>query len=223
MDQQEKGKDNMHKNLIKVNEMLAFAKNSEGVISLLLKKTKNYSFEDIINKEREIDNLSIVFRKSKEESKNILKDKVSIGSVIIAFVVVLLSIAMTIYLTAMGLSLGGTIIDSLVLSSSFSIIFTPFFLVLFVKACKQYKKDHRSIEEIKENLEKIRESLNAKKEELEKMLDKVDYREYTNKEEIASVLNNMIGITPSNELDNTLNNDLSNTINLDGPTRERKR
>ena len=73
MDQQEKGKDNMHKNLIKVNEMLAFAKNSEGVISLLLKKTKNYSFEDIINKEREIDNLSIVFRKSKEESKNILK------------------------------------------------------------------------------------------------------------------------------------------------------
>ena len=47
----------MHKNLIKVNELLAFANNSEGVISLLLKKTKDYSFEDIINKEGEIDEL----------------------------------------------------------------------------------------------------------------------------------------------------------------------
>ena len=213
----------MHKNLIKVNEMLAFAKNNEGVISLLLKNTNDYSFEDIIDKEKEIDDLSIVFRKSKEASKNVLKEKVSIKSVIIAFVVLLLSVAATVFLTAMGLSLGATIIDSLMLSSSFSIIMTPVFLVLFVKACKQYKKDHRNIEKVKENLKKIKELLNIKKEELERMLDKVDYKEYTNKEQIASVLNEMIGITPSNEQDNTLNNDLSNTINLDGPVRERKR
>ena len=32
----------MHRNLIKVNELLAFANNSEGVISLLLKKTKDF-------------------------------------------------------------------------------------------------------------------------------------------------------------------------------------
>ena len=30
----------MHKNLIKVNEMLAFANNNDGVISLLVKKVK---------------------------------------------------------------------------------------------------------------------------------------------------------------------------------------
>ena len=44
----------MHSNLIKVNEDLAFAKNKEGIISLINKKHDDYSFEDIGKKESEI-------------------------------------------------------------------------------------------------------------------------------------------------------------------------
>ena len=65
----------MHKNLIKVNELLAFANNSEGVISLLLKKTKDYSFEDIINKEQEIDELNRKIKDLNVEKDNAIDTK----------------------------------------------------------------------------------------------------------------------------------------------------
>lgn len=61
----------MHKNLIKINELLAFANNSEGVISLISKKNKDYSFEDIQKKEQEIDELN-----KEVNDLNIGKDKI---------------------------------------------------------------------------------------------------------------------------------------------------
>ena len=55
------------------------------------------------------------------------------------------------------------------------------------------------------------------------MLDKVDFREYLNRDEIESILSNMFNINQSKEYSNTLNNDLSNTTTLDGPTLNRRK
>lgn len=55
------------------------------------------------------------------------------------------------------------------------------------------------------------------------MLDKVDFREYSNRDEIESILSNMFNINQSKEYSNTLNNDLSNTTTLDGPTLNRRK
>ncbi len=63
----------------------------------------------------------------------------------------------------------------------------------------------------------------VKKEELEKILNQVDFREYSNKDEIESILSNMFNINQSKEYSNTLNNDLSNTTTLDGPTLNRRK
>ncbi len=212
MDQQEKGKDNMHKNLIKVNEMLAFAKNSEGVISLLLKKTKNYSFEDIINKEREIDELYNNIKKLNIEKDNAKATKT--GSRIL--LLILFAFLMFI----------------IYISVSFHIIIGAILLLVQLGILGMYKQEGFGIKEaikpkdtkeIEEELEKAKELLNTKKEELERILNQVDFREYSNKEEIESIISNMLNITPSNEYSNTVNNDLSNTQTLDGPSRERRK
>ena len=55
------------------------------------------------------------------------------------------------------------------------------------------------------------------------MLDKVDFREYSNRDEIESILSNMFNINQSKEYSNTLNNYLSNTTTLDGPTLNRRK
>ena len=212
MDQQEKGKDNMHKNLIKVNELLAFAKNSEGVISLLLKKTKNYSFEDIINKEREIDELYNNIKKLNIEKDNAKATKT--GSRIL--LLILFAFLMFI----------------IYISVSFHIIIGAILLLVQLGILGMYKQEGFGIKEaikpkdtkgIEEELEKAKELLNTKKEELERMLDKVDFREYSKKEEIESIISNMLNITSSNEQDNTLNKDVSNTTTLDGPTLNRRK
>ncbi len=65
----------MHNNLIKISDFLAFAKNNAGVISLLLKKTKDYSFEDIINKEQEIDELNRKIKDLNVEKDNAIDTK----------------------------------------------------------------------------------------------------------------------------------------------------
>ena len=56
----------------------------------------------------------------------------------------------------------------------------------------------------KEELEKARELLNTKKEELERILNQVDFREYSNRDEIESILSNMFNINQSKEYSNTL-------------------
>ena len=65
----------MHKNLIKINELLAFANNSEGVISLISKKNKDYSFEDIQKKEQEIDELNRKIKDLNVEKDNAIDTK----------------------------------------------------------------------------------------------------------------------------------------------------
>ena len=212
MAQQEKGRDNMHNNLIKVNELLAFAKNNEGVISLLLKKTKDYSFEDIINKEGEIDELDKKvndLNTEKDNAKNTKTESRLLLLILLAFLMFIIYI-----------------------SVSFHIILGAFLLLLPLGILAMYKQEGNSIKEaikpkdtkgIDEELEKVRDLINSKKEELERMLDKVDFREYSNKEEIKSIISNMFNINQSKEYSNTLNNDLSNTINLDGPTLNRRK
>ena len=85
------------------------------------------------------------------------------------------------------------------------------------------KKYAKNPDDSKEKLTQIKELLNTKKVELEQMLDKVDYREYSKKEEIASILNNMLNITTSKAPVNSLTSDISNVQNLNGPFLNRKR
>ena len=216
----------MHKNLIKISDFLAFAKNNEGVISLLLKKTKDYSFEDIINKEQEIAELSNNIKKLNIEKDNAKATKT--GSRLL--LLILLAFLMFI----------------IYISVSFHIILGAFLLLVPLGILAIFKeqgfgikeaikpKDTKEIEEElekarellntkKEELEKARELLNAKKEELERILNQVDFREYSNRDEIESILSNMFNINQSKEYSNTLNKDVSNEATLEGPTLNRIR
>ena len=216
----------MHKNLIKISDFLAFAKNNEGVISLLLKKTKDYSFEDIINKEQEIAELSNNIKKLNIEKDNAKATKT--GSRLL--LLILLAFLMFI----------------IYISVSFHIILGAFLLLVPLGILAIFKeqgfgikeaikpKDTKEIEEElekarellntkKEELEKARELLNTKKEELERILNQVDFREYSNKDEIESILSNMFNINQSKEYSNTLNKDVSNEVTLEGPTLNRRR
>ena len=216
----------MHKNLIKISDFIAFAKNNEGVISLLLKKTKDYSFEDIINKEQEIAELSNNIKKLNIEKDNAKATKT--GSRLL--LLILLAFLMFI----------------IYISVSFHIILGVFLLLVPLGILAIFKeqgfgikeaikpKDTKEIEEElekarellntkKEELEKARELLNSKKEELEKILNQVDFREYSNKDEIESILSNMFNINQSKEYSNTLNKDVSNEVTLEEPTLNRRR
>lgn len=213
----------MHKNLIKVNELLAFANNSEGVISLLLKKTKDYSFEDIINKEQEIDELNRKIKDLNVEKDNaidtkknlIIKVLYTIG-MILDFLLLLVFGGLSIFVMfTIGIAPG-----ALLLLLEFIFIW---FYKQIVNENKEKKAQSRNTKEIEEALEQVRKLINSKKEELERMLNQVDFREYSNRDEIESILNNMFGTTQYNKQDNTLNNDLSNIINLDGPTLNRRK
>ncbi len=216
----------MHKNLIKVNELLAFANNNDGVISLISKKSKAYSFEDIINKEQEIAELSNNIKKLNIEKDNAKATKT--GSRLL--LLILLAFLMFI----------------IYISVSFHIILGAFLLLVPLGILAIFKeqgfgikeaikpKDTKGIEEElekarellntkKEELEKARELLNSKKEELERMLNQVDFREYSNRNEIESILSNMFNINQSKEYSNTLNKDVSNEVTLEGPTLNRRR
>ena len=85
------------------------------------------------------------------------------------------------------------------------------------------KKYAKNPDDSKEKLTQIKELLNTKKVELEQILDKVDYREYSKKEEIASILNNMLNITTSKAPVNSLTSDISNVQSLNGPSLNRKK
>ena len=216
----------MHKNLIKISDFIAFAKNNEGVISLLLKKTKDYSFEDIINKEQEIAELSNNIKKLNIEKDNAKATKT--GSRLL--LLILLAFLMFI----------------IYISVSFHIILGAFLLLVPLGILAIFKeqgfgikeaikpKDTKEIEEElekarellntkKEELEKARELLNTKKEELERILYQVDFREYSNRDEIESILSNMFNINQSKEYSNTLNKDVSNEVTLEEPTLNRRR
>ena len=216
----------MHKNLIKINELLAFANNSEGVISLISKKNKDYSFEDIQKKEQEIDELN-----KEVNDLNIGKDKIIRDNEFVKEyfpVEVFMGFLITWGIIFSGVDTLSAISDLTLLEMVFMGIIYTFFVVFGVygikhvlNSYKTIKKNNKDVKDKEEEIEKVRKLLNNKKEELERMLDKVDFREYSKKEEIESIISNMLNITPSNEQDNTLNNDLSNTINLDGPSRER--
>lgn len=218
----------MHKNLIKINELLAFANNSEGIISLISKKSKDYSFEDIQKKEQEIDELNKEANDLKIEKDKIIRDNEFVKEYFP--VEVFMGFLITGGITFSGVYTLSTISDLTLLEMVFIGIIYTFFVVFGVygikhvlNSYKTIKRNNKDVKDMEEEIEKVRKLLNNKKEELERILDKVDFREYSNKEEIESIISNMLNFTPSNEQDNTLNNDLSNTINLDGPTLNRRK
>ena len=216
----------MHKNLIKINEMLAFANNNDGAISLISKKTNDYSFEDIIDKEKEIDELSNkVNVEANEKNKitsdnNFLKDFFPID----VFMDILVS-AGIIYcgISPFGIS-GITLLEAALYVPCYGglVAFEVFHIKHTIKNYKTIKKNNKDVKDIDEGIEKVKDLINSKKEELEHILDKVDFREYTDKKQIESIMSNMFGIT-HNEVDNTLNKDENNKVILDGPKLNRKR
>ncbi len=217
----------MHNNLIKVNEMLAFAKNNEGVISLISKKGKDYSFEDIIIKEQEIDELNkeandLNTEKDKIASdNNFLKENFSIE---VFFAIVGSAVIISCGVYPFGIS-GVTLLETAlyVLMYGGLIAYGVFHIKQVIKNYKTIKKNNKDVKDMEEAIEKIKDLINSKKDELENMLDKVDFREYSNKDEIESIISNMFNVTPSKEYSNTLNKDVSNTTTLDGPTLNRRK
>ena len=216
----------MHKNLIKVNEMLAFANNNDGVISLISKKGKDYSFEDIISKEQEIADLgNKVNAEANEKNKitsdnNFLKDFFPID----VFMDILVSaVIISCGISPFGMS-GITLLEAAVYVLGYGglVAFEVFHIKHTIKNYKTIKKNNKDVKDIDEGIEKVKDLINSKKEELEHILDKVDFREYTDKKQIESIMINMFGIT-HNEVDNTLNKDESNKVILDGPKLNRKR
>ena len=212
----------MHSNLIKVNEDLAFAKNKEGVISLINKKHDDYSFEDIEKKESEIAILEAYIKKINEEYQNeFIEPKESRSAFLKELRSTILVGVPTIALICFIISQGSGL--ALVFGSIPLIIATDRKIKKCFASYAKMKKYAKNPDDSKEKLTQIKELLNTKKAELEQMLDKVDYREYSKKEEIASILNNMLITTPSNVSVNSLRSDISNVQNLNGPSLNRKR
>ena len=213
----------MHKNLIKISDFLAFAKNNEGVISLLLKKTKDYSFEDIINKEQEIAELSNNIKKLNIEKDNAIDTKKNLIIKVLNTIGMILDFLLL--LVFGGLSI--FVMFTIGIAPGALLLLLEFIFIWFFEQIanenKEKKAQSRNTKEIEEELEKARELLNSKKEELEKILNQVDFREYSNKDEIESILSNMFNINQSKEYSNTLNKDVSNEVTLEGPTLNRRR
>ena len=88
-----------------------------------------------------------------------------------------------------------------------------------IKSYKNMKLNTKDPKETEEALNEANNLLNAKTNELNKIISEAKYRRYTKWEDISKELYNVLNVTVTNEQ----NNDLSNTINLNGPTRERKR
>ena len=215
----------MHSNLIKVNEDLAFAKNKEGVISLINKKHDDYSFEDIEKKESEIAILEADIKKINEEYQNEfieLKEskRAFLKELRSTILVGVPTIALICFIISQGFGLA-------LVFGSIPLVIATDFEIRMIKDCfasyAKMKKYAKNPDDSKEKLTQIKELLNTKKAELEQMLDKVDYREYSKKEEIASILNNMLNITTSKAPVNSLTSDISNVQSLNGPSLNRKR
>lgn len=213
----------MHKNLIKISDFIAFAKNNEGVISLLLKKTKDYSFEDIINKEQEIAELSNNIKKLNIEKDNAIDTKKNLIIKVLNTIGMILDFLLL--LVFGGLSI--FVMFTIGIAPGALLLLLEFIFIWFFEQIanenKEKKAQSRNTKEIEEELEKAREVLNSKKEELEKILNQVDFREYSNKDEIESILSNMFNINQSKEYSNTLNKDVSNEVTLEEPTLNRRR
>src|SRR5699024_6947880 len=135
----------------------AFANNSEGVISLLLKKTKDYSFEDIINKEKEIDELDKKVNDLNTEKDNaidtqknlIIKVLNTIG-MILDFLLLLVFGGLSIFVMfTIGIAPG-----ELLLLLEFIFIW---FYKQIVNQNKEKKTQSRNTKEIEEALEQVRE------------------------------------------------------------------
>lgn len=213
----------MHKNLIKISDFIAFAKNNEGVISLLLKKTKDYSFEDIINKEQEIAELSNNIKKLNIEKDNAIDTKKNLIIKVLNTIGMILDFLLL--LVFGGLSI--FVMFTIGIAPGALLLLLEFIFIWFFEQIanenKEKKAQSRNTKEIEEALEQVRKLINSKKEELEKILNQVDFREYSNKDEIESILSNMFNINQSKEYSNTLNKDVSNEVTLEGPTLNRRR
>lgn len=213
----------MHKNLIKISDFIAFAKNNEGVISLLLKKTKDYSFEDIINKEQEIAELSNNIKKLNIEKDNAIDTKKNLIIKVLNTIGMILDFLLL--LVFGGLSI--FVMFTIGIAPGALLLLLEFIFIWFFEQIanenEEKKAQSRNTKEIEEALEQVRKLINSKKEELEKILNQVDFREYSNKDEIESILSNMFNINQSKEYSNTLNKDVSNEVTLEGPTLNRRR
>lgn len=184
------------------------------------KKSKDYSFEDIINKEQEIDELKANLKKlnaNKEESNDISQDiqickkYLNVFALIwilssVFFIMFMIDISNVNFVTSLLCTAGVLLYNSALWGT---------FYHLLSERKKKSQKKLSSFQDIDKDIENVEELLNSKKCELEAMLDKVDFREYASKEEIGQIMDNMLGLTKINEQ--------ATTLILDGPTLNRQR
>ena len=163
----------MHSNLIKVNEDLAFAKNKEGVISLINKKHDDYSFEDIGKKESEIAILEADIKKINEEYQNEfieLKEskRAFLKELRSTILVGVPTIALICFIISQGFGLA-------LVFGSIPLVIATDFEIRMIKDCfasyAKMKKYAKNPDDSKEKLTQIKELLNTKKVELDAIMD----------------------------------------------------
>ena len=202
--------------LIKINDNVAVLVNKEGINSLLVKENKDYSFEELF-KEYQTHILEVKTFLLENDVKKILINNKSLKEDFKSAIVVALSgilgIAFTTFVTMPWLY------PSFFIGVGLVAAIEVWAVTHAIKSYKNMKLNTKDPKETEEALNEANNLLNAKTNELNKIISEAKYRRYTKWEDISKELYNVLNVTVTNEQ----NNDLSNTINLNGPTRERKR
>ena len=202
--------------LIKINDNVAVLGNKEGINSLLVKENKDYSFEELF-KEYQTHILEVKTFLLENDVKKILINNKSLKEDFKSAIVVALSgilgIAFTTFVTMPWLY------PSFFIGVGLVAAIEVWAVTHAIKSYKNMKLNTKDPKETEEALNEANNLLNAKTNELNKIISEAKYRRYTKWEDISKELYNVLNVTVTNEQ----NNDLSNTINLNGPTRERKR
>lgn len=203
--------------LIKINDNVAVLGNKEGINSLLVKENNDYSFEELLDKEYETHILEAKTFLLESDVKKILINNKSLKedfkSAIVVALFGILGIAFTTFVTMPWLY------PSFFIGVGLVTAIEVWAVTHAIKSYKNMKLNTKDPKETEEALNEANNLLNAKTNELNKIISEAKYRRYTKWEDISKELYNVLNVTVTNEQ----NNDLSNTINLNGPTRERKR
>ena len=207
--------------LIKINDNVAVLGNKEGINSLLVKENKDYSFEELLDKEYQTHILEAKTFLLESDVKKILINNKSLKedfkSAIVVALFGILGIAFTTFVTMPWLY------PSFFIGVGLVAAIEVWAITHAIKSYKNMKLNTKDPKETEEALTEANNLLNAKTNELNQLISEAKYRRYTKWEDISKEIYNVFNTTPSKNLDDALNNDLTNTINLDGPTRERKR
>ena len=217
-----KEENKMHKNLIKINDLLAFVEDDNHIISLMCKKNNAFSFEEILKNERVIETLKDEINAKEDEKQQLENNSNNVPKSY--WWALFFNVLITIYFVSQIIPIISYISVPLkvliVILTTMSVSISGINLHKLITNYRLAKENNDRSKFIDEELAKLKQSLNTKKEILEYMLHQVDLKEYFKQSEIENILNNN---AYNSEYSYALTNDASNKVTLDGPTRNRRK